>query len=130
MIIAVDFDGVLCQNKFPEIGPPNYEIIGLVRELMDRGHEVVLWTTRNGQELTAAVDWCSDRGLHFCNVNGPAPSNEAEYKDRYPTQTRKIYADVYIDDHNVEYVGSGRVHGFENMKRYIKSLRGINNGKR
>jgi hypothetical protein len=104
LIIAVDFDGILCKNKFPDIGEPNYEIISLVRQLIDQKHEVILWTTRNGEELTAAVDWCGERGLHFCNVNGPAPSNEAEYKDKYTTPSRKIYADIYIDDHNLEYV--------------------------
>lgn len=123
MIIAVDFDGVLCENKFPEIGPPNYEVISLIRELIDIGHEVVLWTTRNGEELTTAVDWCSDRGLHFCNINGPAPSNEKEYGHKYPVQSRKIYADVYIDDHNVEFVGAGRENGIDNMMRYTKSIK-------
>ena len=108
MTIAVDFDGVLCQCKFPEIGPPNYEMISLVRELIDNGNEVVLWTTRNGAELDAAVRWCDDRGLHFCAVNEPAPSNAAEYADRYPTQSRKIYADIYIDDHNMETIYCGQ----------------------
>lgn len=107
MIIAVDFDGVLCKSKFPKIGPPNYEVISLVRELIDKGHEVVLWTTRNGDELKEAVEWCEDRGLHFCAVNEPAPSNNAEYADKYPVQSRKIYADVYIDDHNIEYTYYG-----------------------
>lgn len=104
MIIAIDFDGILCENKFPDIGEPKYDVISLVRQLIDGGHEVVLWTTRNGDELTAAVDWCGDRGLHFCNINGPAPSNEKEYRDKYPTPSRKIYADVYIDDHNIEFL--------------------------
>lgn len=104
MIIAVDFDGILCHDAFPKIGAPRYEIISLVRRLIDRGHEVILWTTRNGNELTAAVDWCGERGLHFCNVNGPAPSNEKEYRGKYPTQSRKIFADVYIDDHSIEYM--------------------------
>ena len=124
MIIAVDFDGVLCQSKFPKIGPPNYEVISLVRELMDCGHEVVLWTTRNGDELKEAVEWCEDRGLHFCAVNEPAPSNATEYADKYPTQSRKVYADAYIDDHNVEYVSAGREAGYNNMVRYIKTLKG------
>lgn len=124
MIIAVDFDGVLCQSKFPEIGPPNYEVVSLVRELMDKGNEVVLWTTRNGAELEAAVKWCEDRGLHFCAVNEPAPSNAAKYADKYPVQSRKIYADVYIDDHNVEYVGAGAEAGYNNMIRYIKTMKG------
>lgn len=100
----MDFDGILCENRFPEIGAPNYEVISLVQQLVDKGHEVILWTTRNGEELVEAVDWCGKYGLHFTNVNGPASSNREEYRDRYPTESRKIYADVYIDDHNLEYV--------------------------
>lgn len=104
MIIAVDFDGILCKNEFPAIGTPNYQIISIMRQLIDAGHEVILWTTRNGTELDAAIEWCNDYGLHFSNVNGPAPSNEREYRNKYPVQSRKIYADVYIDDHNIEFI--------------------------
>lgn len=121
MIIAVDFDGVLCENRFPDIGRPNYEAISLIRQLIDIGNEVVLWTTRNGDELADAVTWCEDRGLHFCAVNAPAPSNEAEYRDKYPIQSRKIYADVYIDDHNLEYVADGDNN---EMIRCMKRLKG------
>ena len=104
MIVAVDFDGVLCDNNFPKIGKPNYTVISLVRQLIDIGHEVILWTTRNGDELRAAIAWCEDRGLHFTCINEPAPSNKEQFDGMYPTQSRKIYADVYIDDHNIEYV--------------------------
>ena len=99
MIIAVDFDGVLCTNEFPDIGKPNYEIISLIRQLLDRGDEVILWTTRVNDRLTEAVDWCGDRGLHFTNVNGPSENNIAEYK----TDPRKIFADVYIDDRDIRF---------------------------
>lgn len=102
-IIAVDFDGILCENEFPKIGKPNKYAILNVKELIRRGHEVVLWTSRNGAELEAAVNWCKEQGLEFCAVNEPAPSNAREYADRYPTQARKIYADVYIDDHNLGF---------------------------
>lgn len=124
MIIAVDFDGVLCENKFPDIGRPYYEVISLVRELSDKGHEIVLWTSRNGNELIKAVEWCTDRGLHFCSVNAPAPSNEKKYADKYPTQSRKIYADVYIDDHNLEFVSEGKKHGYDYMVKYLRELKG------
>lgn len=103
MIIAVDFDGILCTNAFPEIGEPDYEMISLVRQLIDRGHEVILWTSRVDDALTRAVEWCHDRGLHFCAVNENAPSNVERFKAKYPNGTRKVYADVYIDDHNLEY---------------------------
>lgn len=132
MIIAVDFDGVLCEDSFPNIGTPNSDVIDFVKELIDSGHEVVLWTTRNGDELDAAVDWCGEKGLHFCNVNGPAPSNEMKYRDRYPTPSRKIYADIYIDDHGTDFIknmvmfGSDIGHKFAMidiihiLRRYIK----------
>lgn len=124
MIIAVDFDGVLCKNEFPAIGKPNYEVVSLIRQMIDVGNEVVLWTTRNGTELEEAVNWCADYGLHFCAVNAPAPSNEEEYRDKYPTQSRKIYADVYIDDHNLEYVCEGDGNAQRFMTNYLKQMKG------
>lgn len=103
MIIAVDFDGILCENVFPDIGRPNYEIIMRIRQLIDQGQEVILWTSRVDKELQRAIEWCNDYGLHFCAVNENAPSNIEQYKTRYPNGTRKVYADFYIDDHNIEY---------------------------
>lgn len=105
MIIATDFDGILCENAFPEIGKPNYRIISLVRQLIDLGAEVILWTCRCEGELKAAVDWCSDYGLHFCAVNDDAPSNKTQYKGVYKDPPRKVYADIYIDDHDLEFAG-------------------------
>ena len=125
MIIAVDFDGVLCENAFPEIGKPKYEIISCIQQLIDKGHEVILWTTRNGEELNRAVDWCGYYGLHFNNINGPATSNEAEYKNKYLVQSRKVYADIYIDDHNLEYVMSSDRVTTPHMHMLTKLKRGI-----
>lgn len=119
MIIAVDFDGILCENEFPKIGKPNYEVISRIRQLQDQGHETVLWTTRNGAELEAAVAWCEDYGLHFSSVNAPAPSNREEYKDVYPVESRKIYANYYIDDHNIEFVVQGCVGGIKKVIEYL-----------
>lgn len=104
MIIAIDFDGILCINEFPEIGEPNYQVITLVRELLDAGHEVVLWTSRTGGELIKAVKWCEEYGLHFTNINENAPSNIEKYKSKYPDGTRKVYADLYIEDHTPEFL--------------------------
>lgn len=100
MIVAVDFDGVLCEDAFPDIGRPNYDMISFVRQLIDEGHEVILWTSRAGDRLAEAVDWCEDRGLHFCAVNENAPSNLAQYLVEYPTPSPKVYADLYLEDHD------------------------------
>lgn len=128
MIIAVDFDGILCSNKFPEIGEPNYEMISVVREAIDRGHEVILWTVRNGKELDEAVAWCTDRGLHFCAVNDQAPSNKEEYDGVYETPSRKVYADIYIDDHNDFFVWkSERATYRDALEQAVMMLRRLEN---
>lgn len=103
MIIAVDFDGVLCEDNFPAIGPPKLEHIELIKYLINRGHEVILWTSRVEKELDAAKRWCKRMGLEFAAVNDNAPSNKKQYADMYSTAPRKIYADMYIDDHSVDY---------------------------
>lgn len=121
MIIAVDFDGVLCDNAFPQIGAPHYEIISLMRRLLDVGHEVILWTSRADGELAAAIDWCKDYGLHFTAVNDNAPSNKKQYSAKYPNGTRKVYADIYIDDHNLEYVMPVKdTNSYTNMLQKIR----------
>lgn len=106
MIIAVDFDGVLAEDngQFPAIGPPIYQMIHFVKELIKTGHEVVLWTSRTDDALQKAVEWCDDFGLHFCAVNENAPSNMAKYASEYPNGTRKVSADIYIDDHNPAFL--------------------------
>lgn len=94
IIVAVDFDGILCQDKFPEIGKPNYEMLSFVRRLQDSGIETILWTSRVDDRLEEAISWCEDRGLHFMSINDNTPNN----KEQYGTNPRKVYADIYIDD--------------------------------
>lgn len=128
MIIAVDFDGILAEDngQFPEIGPPIHPMVSFIRELIDSGHEVVLWTSRTDKALEDAVEWCEDRGLHFCAVNDNAPSNKAKYAAQYPNGTRKVSADVYIDDHSPAFIRTRLHEGTENaIKNEINHVRRI-----
>lgn len=93
-IIAVDFDGTLCTDRYPGIGMPNLGLIRLLKELQKEGCLLVLWTCRCGRELEQAVLWCSEMGLHFDKVN----ENTDEIIEKYGSDSRKIYADIYIDD--------------------------------
>ena len=45
-IYAVDFDGTLCENAWPEIGKPNDALINRMIELREEGNKVILWTCR------------------------------------------------------------------------------------
>ena len=54
-------------------------------------------TSRAGADLENAVEWCRLQGLVFDAVNEPLP----EQIKRWGNDTRKIYADYYIDDKNM-----------------------------
>lgn len=93
-VIAVDFDGTLCENKFPQIGEPNLLLIGILLELQKSGHKIVLWTCRSGEMLDDAINFCKSLGLEFDAVN----SNISERIEKFGNDPRKIGADIYIDD--------------------------------
>lgn len=97
-IYAVDFDGTLCRNKWPQIGEPNDILLGFLKEAREQGSKVVLWTMREGDMQEQAVAWCRNHGLEFDAVN----DNTAEMKEFYGNNPRKVFANVYIDDHNWE----------------------------
>ena len=126
MIIAVDFDGILVADQFPYIGAANYRMVNFVKSLISDGHEVVLWTSRTGTPLTDAMEWCEEQGLHFCAINDNSPSNKAKYEAMYPQGTRKVSADIYIDDHDPQFmhdqIVSGTTIATHNMIKRIKEV--------
>lgn len=81
-IIAVDFDGTLCENKWPEIGEPNTELISYLIEMRKTfDAKIILWTCRAGEMLDKAVNWCSEHGLEFDAVNENLPHIVEELGD-------------------------------------------------
>lgn len=100
-VIAVDFDGTLCVDRYPEIGEPITRTILYIKKCKELGDIVILWTCRQGEYLTAAVEWCKRQGIVFDYINENANHNVAQYGG----DTRKIYADLYLDDKAVSPSG-------------------------
>ena len=98
-VIAVDFDGTLCTRNWPDIGEPNTELITQLIEEQEAGAAVILFTCREKQLLKDAVKWCKKQGLEFDEVN----RNLKERIRAYKADSRKISADVYIDDRAVDF---------------------------
>ena len=96
MIIAVDFDGTIVEDRFPEIGNEIPYVVDLLLKIQQKGHYIILWTCRVNDRLQEAVNWCKERGLIFDAVNDGIHENIQEYG----TNPRKVYADLYIDDKN------------------------------
>lgn len=93
-IIAVDFDGCLCSNDWPNIGTANVDAIEELKDIQKKGNWLILWTCRKGKALDEAVAWCAKHQLFFDAVNENMPSVVREFGE----DTRKIYADEYWDD--------------------------------
>ena len=47
-VVAVDFDGTLFENKWPEIGEPNTALIEYLKKRQEQGDKLILWTCRCG----------------------------------------------------------------------------------
>lgn len=93
-IMAIDFDGTLVVDKFPLIGSINKEFWDAAVAAQKDGTKLILWTCRNEDALKQAVDFCAERGLHFDAIN----DNIDEVKILYSGNSRKIFADIYVDD--------------------------------
>lgn len=110
-IIAVDFDGTLFEDDYPEIGRPIWRVIRYCKEQQMQGATLILWTCRSGEDLVEAIQACVSVGLRFDYVN----ANTKEHLERFwGCDTRKIYADEYIDDKaiNVDDLPRDKFYGF------------------
>ena len=95
--IAVDFDGTLCEHKFPEIGAANIHLIVRLIRFRQQGGKLILWTCREGKHLAHAIAWCKEHGLEFDAVNDNVTP---EYCERHNFAQHKVVAHIYIDDRN------------------------------
>lgn len=96
MIIAVDFDGTIVEHDYPRIGAPVPFAIDTLIQLQKDGHQLILWTVREDDCLSEAVEYCRSFGIEFYAVNQSFPDENPEQKS-----SRKILADLFIDDRNL-----------------------------
>lgn len=105
IIVAFDFDGTITlKDEYPNIGTPNIDIINIIKSLQENNVKVILWSCREGVELNDAVTFCMAYGIKFDAINENLPVIQ-EYCGK---DTRKIYADLYIDDKAIPHVMSPR----------------------
>ena len=94
--IAVDFDGTIVEHEYPEIGKEKLFAFQTLKELEKIRSKSYSLDFRTGKELDEAVEFCRKNGIEFYAVNKNYPE---EIFDE--TVSRKINADIYIDDKNI-----------------------------
>jgi len=92
--IAIDFDGCLCSNAFPEVGEPYFDVILAAKVEQAAGAGLILWTCREGKLLEEAVAACTRWGLRFDAINESLP----DWIEAFDTRPRKVGATEYWDD--------------------------------
>lgn len=106
LTLAIDFDGTIVEDAYPKIGKPNAFAFETLKKLQQNGHRLILWTYRHGKTLDEAVAFCKKNGLEFYAVNCSFPNEVFD-----PKKSRKINADLFIDDRNVGgFYGWGEVY--------------------
>ena len=107
---AFDFDGTLCINAFPEIGPIGpfqQKHIDTLKQLHENGVVIILWTCRENRPerkyLDEALEFCKQHDIHIDYVN------EYPNDDRWPEygpiiKCKKLDATYYFDDKSM-YLG-------------------------
>ena len=101
--IAIDFDGCLCSNAYPEIGEPNWPVIRRALAEQKAGAGLILWTCREGNLLQEAVAACEGWGLAFDAVNESLP----DWIEEFGNRPRKVGASEYWDDKAVKPITLG-----------------------
>lgn len=91
MIFAVDYDGTLSTGS-----GMNMNLISRLKVEQRRGNIVILWTCREGRSLKEALLALKKVGFspNFVNCNAPQAVRAMGH------DSRKVLADVYIDDKN------------------------------
>ncbi len=87
-IIAIDFDGTICQREGKNFGAPLPGAEAALLNLHKRGHKIIVHTvmarTDVGRRMVS--DWMVDHDLPFAFVTALKPT-----------------ADFYIDNHGIEF---------------------------
>jgi hypothetical protein len=84
-------------NRWPEIGKARQPVIDWLIMQKQKGVKLILWTMRSGEKLTEAVRWCKAHGLTFDAINDNLP----ETQQKFGSNPRKVFANYYLDDHNL-----------------------------
>ena len=104
-VIAVDFDGTIVEHDYPRIGKEMLFAFATLKALQKKGHKLILWTYRDGDTLSEAVEYCRSNGIEFYAVNKNYPEEQFDL-----SMSRKINADIFIDDRNI-----GGFHGWDKI---------------
>lgn len=113
MRIAIDFDGTIVEEKFPDIGKLKPNARDVIRKLKMKGHSIIINTCRAGIEEGDVYEFMINESIPFDYINCNRPEDILFFGQ----DCRKISADLYIDDKQI-----GGLPDWEKIYEYILKL--------
>lgn len=98
VIIAVDFDGTITKEKdITKNMTIQHGAKETLKKLYEDGCKLILWTCRSGDAYDDAIDFLYRHDIfkYFTTFNDQLPEVIEKYQ---PDVSRKVGADIYIDD--------------------------------
>ena len=97
LTLAIDFDNTIAKTDYPHIKKIKRNAVKYINKLYDKGCLIIINTCRANGEKDIMCKFLTNVGLkyHYINENDPVRIRH------YRTDTRKISADIYIDDKNL-----------------------------
>lgn len=94
VIIAIDFDGTICEVSYPKVGKERKDAKKYINKLYQEGYGIVINTCRTLGPAEKAIKFLKKRNINYDYFN----TNFPHLIELYGNDCRKISADVYIDD--------------------------------
>ena len=90
MYIVIDFDGTVVTHDYPRVGK-NIGAVPVLRKLVDKKHQLILFTMRSGKELDQSVNWFKENDIPLFGIQTNPTQHEW-------TSSPKAYGQLIIDD--------------------------------
>jgi hypothetical protein len=107
---AIDFDDTITiGTRFPAIGELRPHAKRVIQRIKENGGEIAIWTCRTGEHEVMVRNFLKDNNIPFDSFNEILPSERTQWGEG----GRKIFADLYIDDHGVYAMMNGGINWLE-----------------
>ena len=94
IVLSIDFDGTIVEVDYPRIGKLIPGAIRYINKLHKEGYMIIINSCRAGKHERQMRSFLNIQGIKYHYIN-----ENAEFLiEKYKTDTRKISANIYIDD--------------------------------
>lgn len=118
IILAIDFDGTIAEHSWPELGAIRPGAAEYINKLYEEGYYIIIWTCREGEHLDWIADYLNNHKINYHLIN----EHNRDVFNFYKNDTRKIFADIYIDDKQLSGLPAHWSDTYQLIKKHSEDI--------